>query len=184
MPTAVAFFRNLNLGQGWAPTRVQLEAAFAAVGATGIDSVQVNGTVVFDHRAPVRAAGEVRELLRTLTGYADVVVVRRAGWLLDLVQRADLLGLPEGLPVEVALFDARPPFPLDLPWTTPDGRLRVLLGDHRHAVTSFHDDSGRGSNATVVLQDVTGVKVTSRSLGTVRRVADRIRRRGGARTGR
>jgi len=174
---AVAFFRNLNLGQGWAPTRVQLEAAFATAGATHIDSVQVNGTVVFSHPAPVRATGEVRALLRLLTGYDDVAVVRRASWLLDLVQRADGLGLPGDLPVEVAFFDARPPFPLTLPWTTPDGRLRVLLGDHRHAVTSFHDDSGRGSNATAVLQEVTGVKVTSRSLGTVRRVAERIRRR-------
>lgn len=177
MPTAVAFFRNLNLGQGWAPTRVQLEAAFATAGATRIDSVQVNGTVVFAHPAPVRATSEVRALLRLLTGYDDVAVVRRAAWLADLVQRADGLDLPDDLPVEVAFFDARPPFPLALPWATPDGRLRVLLGDHRHAVTTFHDDSGRGSNATAVLQEVTGVKVTSRSLGTVRRVVDRIRRR-------
>jgi hypothetical protein len=181
VPTAVAFFRNLNLGQGWAPTRVQLEAAFATAGATRIDSVQVNGTVVFSHPAPVRATGEVRALLQLLRGYDDIAVVRRATWLLDLVQRADELArsddLPDDLPVEVAFFDARPPFPLALPWTSPDGRLRVLLGDHRHAVTTFHDDSGRGSNATAVLQEVTGVKVTSRSLGTVRRVADRIRRR-------
>ena len=74
--------------------------------------------------------------------------------------------------MEVAFFDARPPFPLTLPWTSPDGRLRVLAGDHRHAVTSFHNESGRGSNATVVLQEVTGVRVTSRGLDTVRRVAD------------
>ena len=174
VPTAVAFFRNLNLGQGWAPTRPQLEDAFTAVGAGGADSVQTNGTVVFDHPAPVRAAAEVGTRLRALTGYGDVVVVRRASWLLDLLRRADDLALPDDVPVEVAFFDARRPFPLDPPWTSPDGRLRVHAGDHRHAVSTFHDASGRGSNATVVLEEVTGVRATSRGLATVRRVGTRI----------
>jgi uncharacterized protein (DUF1697 family) len=172
VPTAVAFFRNLNLGQGWAPRRPQLEGAFVDVGASGVRSVRSNGTVVFEHPAPMRAAAQVRAALDALTGYGDLVVVRRALWLLDLVRRADDLDLPDDVPVEVAFFDARPPFPLTPPWTSLDGRLRVLAGDHRHAVTSFHDPSGRGSNATVVLQEVTGVRVTSRGLDTVRRVAD------------
>lgn len=172
MPTAVAFFRNLDLGQGWAPRRPDLEAAFVDAGATAVRSVRSNGTVVFGHPAPVRAAATVRDSLRTLTGYDDVVIVRRPRWLLDLVHRADGLDLPDDVPVEVAFFDARPPFPLRLPWTSPDGRLRVLTGDHRHAVTSFHDASGRGSNATVVLHEVTGARVTSRGYDTVRRVAD------------
>ena len=172
MPIAVAFFRNLNLGQGWAPRRPQLEAAFVDAGAAGVRSVRSNGTVIFEHPAPVRAGAAVRAALGALTGYDDVVVVRRARWLLDLVRRAETLDLSDGVPVEVAFFDARPPFPLTLPWSSPDGRLRVLAGDHRHAVTSFHDESGRGSNATAVLQQVTGVRVTSRGLDTVRRVAD------------
>lgn len=171
MPVAVAFYRNLNLGQGWAPRRPQLEQAFVDAGATGVRSVRSNGTVVFEHCAPVRAAAQVRAALGTLTGYDDVVVVRRASWMRDLVRRAEALDLPDGGPVEVAFFDAPPPFPLLLPWTSPDGRLRVLSGDHRHAITSFHDESGRGSNATVVLQEVTGVRVTSRGLETVRRLA-------------
>jgi uncharacterized protein (DUF1697 family) len=172
VPTAVAFFRNLNLGQGWAPRRPQLEGAFLDAGATRVRSVRSNGTVVFQHPAPVRVAAEVRTALDALTGYDDVVVVRRAGWLLDLVRHADTLDLSDDVPVEVEFFDARPPFPLTVPWTSPDGRLRVLAGDHRHAVTSFHDESGRGSNATAVLQQVTGVRVTSRGLDTVRRIAD------------
>ncbi len=171
MPVAVALFRNLNLGQGWAPRRPQLEEAFADAGAARVRSVRSNGTVVFEHPAPKRAAAQVRTALGGLTGYDDVVVVRRAHWLLDLVRRADTLDLPVGAAAEVAFFDARSPLPLVLPWASPDGRLRVLAGDHRHAVTSFHDASGRGSNATVVLQRVTGVRVTSRGLDTVRRVA-------------
>lgn len=172
VPAAVALFRNLNLGQGWAPRRPELEEAFVNAGATEIRNVRSNGTVVFSHAAPVRAAAEVRSALTTLTGYDDIVVVRRAAWITDLLRRADAFGLPDGVPVEVAFFDARPPFPITPPWTSPDGRLRVLLGDHRHAVTSFHDASGRGSNAPVVLQEATGVRVTSRGIDTVRRVAD------------
>jgi hypothetical protein len=87
VPVAVAFFRNLNLGQGWAPTRSQLEEAFLAAGARAPDSVQVN------------------------------------------------------------------------------------------AIATFHDGSGRGSNASVVLEQLTGVRVTSRALATVRRVGARIRAR-------
>ncbi|MBA8802248.1 hypothetical protein FB382_000539 [Nocardioides ginsengisegetis] len=172
MATAVAFFRNLNLGQGWAPNRTQLEDAFAATGATGVRSVRSNGTVVLTHPAPARAAREVRTRLRELTGYDDVVVVRRAAWLRELVRHTLALGLPEDVPVEVAFFDAGRVLPVPLPWTSPDGRLRIVAGDGRHAVTTFHDDSGRGSNATVVLQDLTGVRVTSRGLDTVRRVVD------------
>jgi uncharacterized protein (DUF1697 family) len=177
VPTAVAFFRNLNLGQGWAPTRSQLEDAFTAVGADRADSVQVNGTVVLDHPAPVRAAAEVRAHLRELTGYADIVVVRRASWLLDLLRRADGLALPDGVPTEVAFYDSRAPCPLDPPWTSPDGRLLVHAGDHLHAISTFRGASGRGSNATVVLEGVTGVRVTSRALATVRRVGTRIEAR-------
>lgn len=172
MPLAVAFFRNLNLGQGWAPRRPQLEEAFVDAGATGVRSIRSNGTVVFAHAAPVKAAGDARAALRVLTGYDDLVVVRRAHWMLDLVRRIAALDLAGDVAAEVAFFDARPPFPLLLPWVSPDGRLRVLAGDHRHAVTSFQDESGRGSNATLVLQRVTGVRVTSRGLGTVRRVAE------------
>ncbi|MGZ4466538.1 MAG: DUF1697 domain-containing protein [Nocardioides sp.] len=174
MPTAVALFRNLNLGQGWAPRRAELVAAFTDAGATGVRSVRSNGTVVLTHPAPARAAAEVRARLRELTGYDDVVVVRRAAWLRDLVRRTDGLGLPDDVPVEVAFFDARRPLPVALPWASPDNRLRVFAGDARHAVTTFHDDSGRGSNATVVLQELTGARVTSRGLGTVRLVVERL----------
>ena len=171
MPTAVAFFRNLNLGQGWAPTRPQLEAAFADAGAVDVRNVRANGTIVFSHPAPVRAAAQVRAALTALTGYDDAVLVRRTSWLADVVRRADALGLAADVPVEVALFDARAPLPVTPPWTTADGTLRIVLGDARHAVTSWHDTSGRGSNATAVLQRLTGVSVTSRGLDTVRRAA-------------
>jgi uncharacterized protein (DUF1697 family) len=177
VPTSVAFFRNLNLGQGWAPTRPQLVAAFEATGAGSVDNVQVNGTVVFDHPAPVRATREVLLGLRDLTGYDDIAVVRPARWVVRLAASLDDLDLRDDEPSEVSFFDARPPLPIAVPWTSPDGRLRVLAGDHRFAVTSFRPSGGRGSNASAVLQELTGVKVTARGTGTVLRLAARIERR-------
>jgi hypothetical protein len=89
----------------------------------------------------------------------------------------DDLDLRDDEPSEVSFFDARPSLPIAVPWTSPDGRLRVLAGDHRFAVTSFRPSGGGGSNAAVVLQELTGVKVTARGTGTVRRLAARIERR-------
>ncbi|MFC5176065.1 DUF1697 domain-containing protein [Nocardioides taihuensis] len=175
MGRSVAFFRNLNLGQGWAPTRPQLVAAYEEAGASDVVNVMVNGTVVFTHRAPVAATRAVLAALRPLTGYDDVAVVRPAAWLRSLVEHADALGLddPGELAVEVSFFDARRPLGLALPWTAPGGRLTVVAGDHRHAISIWVPGPG-GSNATVVLQGVTGVRVTSRALATVRRVVTRL----------
>ena len=52
MARSVAFFRNLNLGQGWAPTRAQLVGAFETAGARDVDNIQVNGTVAYTAPAP------------------------------------------------------------------------------------------------------------------------------------
>jgi uncharacterized protein (DUF1697 family) len=173
----VAFFRNLNLGQGWAPTRPQLVAAYEKAGASDVVNVQVNGTIVFTHRAPVTATRAVLAALLPLTGYDDVAVVRSAAWLRTLVARADALGLDgapdDGLAVEVSFFDARRPLGIEVPWAAPGGRLTVVNGDRRHAISTWTPGPG-GSNGTVVLQELTGVRVTSRGLATVRRVVTRL----------
>ena len=174
MGKAVAFFRNLNLGQGWAPTRPQLIRSFEESGATDVVNVQVNGTVIFTHRAPVAATQAVLARLHPLSGYADVAVVRSAPWLRELVARLVDLDLDPDTPAEVSFFDARPPFPLDLPWTAPDGRLVVVAGDHRHAVSTWSREARTGSNGTAVLQEIVGAPVTSRGLETVRRVVARL----------
>ena len=177
MGRSVALFRNLNLGQGWSPTRPQLVAAYEDAGATDVVNVQVNGTILFTHRSPVSATRSVRAALRPLTGYDDIAVVRSAAWLRSLVRRADDLGLDvtldDGVAVEVSFFDARRPLGIDLPWRAPGGRLTVVAGDHRYAISTWTPGTG-GSNGTVVLQELTGVRVTSRGLATVRRVVTRL----------
>ena len=148
-----AFFRNLNLGQGWSPTRPQLVAAYEAAGATEVVNVQGNGTVVFTAPAPRRVTDAVLRSLADLTGYADIAVVRRATWVIGLVAGFGALDLRNDEPSEVVLFDARA-WPVAVPWTSPDGRLRILAGDRRHAVTSYRPGAaGGGSNAGPVLQE-------------------------------
>ena len=174
---SVAFFRNLNLGQGWSPTRAQLVEAFEHAGAHDVLSFQVNGTVLFTSRAPVQTVRGVLADLLHRTGYDDLGVVRPATWCVALADRLEDLPFDVDESTEVALFDARRPLPVELPWATPDGTLRILAGDHRHAVTGWRRQAGRGANATPVLQGLVGVPVTSRGTPTMTRLAQKIRAR-------
>jgi hypothetical protein len=165
--TSVAFFRNLNLGQGSSPTRTQLVEAFTRAGATSVLSFQVNGTVAFDAPSP-QIGGEVVDRLTPVCGYADAVLVRPLAWLRDL----ELDGFPDG--AEISLYDGPPVFPEPLPWLPPRGDLAVVRADALHAV-SVNDLPG-SSNATPVLERRLGVPVTSRGLPTVLRLLARLDR--------
>lgn len=165
---AVAFFRNLNLGQRGSPTRGQLLAAFEAAGATEAASYRSNGTVSFDSPAPARTAMAAAGAIQPVCGWNDTVVVRRERWLRAVAGR--LQGLSDG--AEVTLYDARRPFPEDLPWSTPDGRLTVVAADDRHAVCVNH--LPRTSFGTPVVERLLGVRATSRSAGTVLGVVERL----------
>lgn len=165
---AVAFFRNLNLGQRGSPTRTDLVAAFEAAGATSVASYRSNGTVLFDSTAPARTARLVASGLEARCGWHDVVVVRRGRWLRDLARRLDGVGDA----AEVTLYDAGRPFPHALPWRPTTGRLTVVSADHRHAVC-VNDEPGT-SYGTPVLERLLGVPATSRSTGTVLGVVERL----------
>ena len=174
MARSVAFFRNLNLGQGWAPTRPRLLGAFERAGATRLDNVQTNGTVIFSARAPVAVTRAVLAELAEATGYADLAVVRSAPFVRAVAARLEALAVPAGVPVEVSFYDARRPFPHPLPWTTPDPRVEVLYADRRHAITAFRPRGPGGSPAARLLPPVVGVEVTARGAATVLSVAARL----------
>jgi hypothetical protein len=164
--TAVAFFRNLNLGQrrSRSPTRPELLEAFAQAGATSAVSFQTNGTVIFTpgRRSPQRLADRAVALLTPVCGYDDMVAVRPVDWLFGL----DLDDVPDH--AEVSFFDGPDPFPEPLPWDASGRGLVVIRADSRHAV-SVNDPEG-SSGATWVLEDLLGVKVTSRGVPTMRRL--------------
>ena len=165
----VAFFRNLNLGQKGSPTKAQLLEAFADAGATGVESIQVNGTVVFNTTSPAHTRDRARAWLIRHTAWSDVAPVRSRAWLVGLATR---LREVEGN-AEVAFFDSRRDFPEPLPWRPDTGRLTVVAADRRHAIAV--NDEERRSFATPTLERLLGVPVTSRGAGTVIRLAERLR---------
>jgi hypothetical protein len=165
----VAFFRNLNLGQRGSPTRDQVLAAFEEAGATDVWSFQVNGTVAFRATAPVRTVGAVCSWLSGRTGWHDVAPVRTARWVLDLVDETRDVGDRS----EVSFFDSRSDFPASLPWRPDGGRVTVVRADRRHAVSV--NDLPRTSYATPALESLLGLRVTSRGLSTMQRLAERLR---------
>lgn len=164
----MAFFRNLNLGHPRSPGRAGLVGAFEAAGATAVVSYRTNGTVIFDSTAPSRTAAEVVRTLGSGCGYADAVVVRRAGWLRE---NADLWS-GAGERSEVTLFDARLDFPEPLPWRPPRVAMTVVAADRRQAVC-VNDEPGT-SFGTRVIERLLGVPATSRSTGTMLGVVDRL----------
>jgi uncharacterized protein (DUF1697 family) len=167
---AVAFFRNLNLGQPRSPRREELVGAFESAGATSVASYRTNGTVVFESAAPVRTARLVVEQLTTGCGYRDVVVVRRERWLRE--HAAAWSAAPDQS--EVTLFDAGVDFPEPLPWRPPGGAVSVVEADRSFALCV--NDEPRTSVGTRVIERLLGVPATSRSTGTMLGVVDRLSR--------
>ena len=168
MARHVAFFRNLNLGQRGSPTTQQMLDAFAEAGATDVSSVRVNGTVVFTSSSPAHTRDLVCSALIRQTDWADVALVRPAGWVRDL---AEVLEGVEGN-AEVSFFDSRRDFPESLPWRPETGRLTVVRADRRHAISV--NDEPRRSYATPVLERLLGLRVTSRGAETVLMAAARL----------
>jgi hypothetical protein len=164
----VAFFRNLNLGQRGSPTKAQLLEAFAEAGARDVESVGVNGTVVFSSSSPVRTRDRTCSWLIRHTDWCDIAPVRTRVWVRDLVVRLEELRGP----VEVSFFDSGRDFPRPLPWRPEGGRLTVVAADRRHAISV--NDQERTSFGTPTLERLLGLGVTSRGAATVLRLADRL----------
>jgi uncharacterized protein (DUF1697 family) len=164
----VAFFRNLNHGQRGSPTRDQLLAAFAAAHATEATSHHVNGTVIFRASEPTRVVDLVRAALAEV-GWSDVAPVRRASWVRHLVDNAHNVGDN----AEISFFDDQHDFPEPLPWRPESGRVTVVRADRLHAVSV--NDEPRTSYATPALEALLGIKVTSRGMSTMHKLAERLR---------
>jgi uncharacterized protein (DUF1697 family) len=165
----VAFFRNLNLGQRGSPTRDQLLAAFADAHATEVSPFQANGTVVYRASEATRVVDLVCASLSREVGWLDIAPVRRATWVRDLVDHVGDVGEH----AEISLYDDTRDFPEPLPWRPASGRVTVVQADRMHAVAM--NDEPRTSFATPALEALLGIKVTSRGLATMRKLAERLR---------
>ena len=171
----VAFFRNLNLGQArsHSPTSSQLLDAFVEAGARAPSHVGTNGTVVYYHSTGPTLVRRVAKLLTPMCGFRDMVTVRSGVALIELDRR--LRGLGDG---EVILYDQTPGFDLPTPIESDDGLLVISL-DHRRAITQRRPGS-HPISAGPFTASLVGVPTTTRSITTMRRVADRVRQYAGA----
>jgi hypothetical protein len=166
---AVAFFRNLNLGHRGSPNRAQLLEAFAGAGCEDARSFQTNGTVIFHAAAPTSLARQAARALAPACGWDDVVVVRRARWLLDL---ADRMG-DQPSTAEVTLFDSPAPFPHPTPWRPERGRIVVVAAGRDHTIGV--NDLPNTAFGTPTAERLLGVRATSRACTTMHRLAGTLR---------
>lgn len=173
-----AFFRNTNLGRVGSPTRSQLEQAFLEAGATSASSFQVNGTLVFETASPSSA----REImlaasgtLRTVAGLQEPGCVRSLAALTRLPWREVFSGVdPVSVhELTVSFACSNVGSALSLPQSTQRNDAIVLWLENNNALSiSRKVMSGPGS-PNLLLERLTGVAFTSRSLGTIQRVLAR-----------
>ncbi len=156
---SVALFRNLNLGQGWAPpTGAALEAPFHQAGATSVRSFQTNGTVAFDpgRRRARTVTEQVRATLAASYGYTDLCVVMRAD---ELVALVDQLAATVSAEHMVTFFDG-----------DESAALRGIetLGSGPGWVVTRFDQSPVNPSRDVLA--AIGPRATTRTFGTVTRL--------------
>lgn len=166
MDRSVAFFRNLNLGHRRSPVRPQLIEAFLSSGATDAVSFQTNGTVVFTAEDPRATARAARDAL-AVVGYTDPVMVCTLTTVTTVAAFPDDPGFAECC---VSFFDPLEPVP-DIPRTSTNGLAEILLVGKDHAVSGVRRVEGRMGDPNGHLEKSLGAPVTTRTLGTIRRLA-------------
>ncbi|MCO7219236.1 DUF1697 domain-containing protein [Klenkia sp. PcliD-1-E] len=158
----VAFIRNLNQGQRGHVRTADLLAAFEAAGCGDPAAFRSNGTVVFD--GDPGAAQDVADALAASTG------VRRDVFVVSLDDVAAVVaehgGAPDAGRRELTLH-APVTIPLDerTRQEAARRRCRVLQAGPGWAVTVNERD--RESNATPVVERLTGAPASSRGIPTL-----------------
>lgn len=169
MTRSVAFFRFMNLGHRGSPVRTQLVDAFEASGASEVVSFQTNGTVVFTADAPVTTAAAARDLLEAEVGYTHPVMVCPLDTLREIAAFTPLPDGPAFAEYCVSFFDPFDPLP-DIPRSSANGLTEIVLLGTDHAVAGVHRVDNRMGDPNGHLETQLKVAVTTRTLGTVRRL--------------
>ena len=173
-----AFFRNTNLGRIGSPTRLQLEKSFADAGAVKAASFQVNGTLVFESSS-VKAAQIIlrtaSEALLSSVGLQEPCCVRPLNALsrLPWAEVFAAVNPAEVHELTVSFACGTLGSTLSLPQATERQDAVVLWLAQGNALSiSRKIMSGPGS-PNMLLERLTGVPFTSRSLGTIQRLLAR-----------
>lgn len=171
-----AFLRNVNLGRPGAPTRLQLEAAMAAAGASDPRSFQTNGTVVFGARSLAGAERVLRKALKLLAGECglgepgcvrslDELAALVATKAFDDYNRDEVYEFVFSFACERStVLTGR------LPLDNATGNVRILaLADGNALGVSWKLGASPGS-PNLFLEKTTGKPWTSRAIGTLQRL--------------
>lgn len=166
----VAFVRNLNQGQRGHVSTAELLAAFRAAGCEDPHAFRSNGTVVFG--GDPGSAADAVGVLAARTGVGREVFVVALGQLVDIV--SDHADTPDAHRRELTLH--APVTIADDERTAREAarrRCRVLQTGPGWAV--LVNERERESNATPVLERITGAPASSRGIPTLAGLVDRHR---------
>ena len=171
-----AFFRNLNLGHGNAPSRAALEDAFVRAGADDVASFQTNGTVAFSARGtrPARkVVRTVRQQLASELGFDEPVFLRDMPYLQTLLARDPFAGIEKAPPLYdfyvTFLHDNAKVLPT-LPTCNARGDVKVLLYTGSEVLSFNHITGKTMGNPNAFAEQLFGLPVTTRTWGTLGRL--------------
>jgi len=166
----VAFLRNVNQGQRGHPSTAMIRDAFAAAGCRDAVTFQSNGTVIFEAAEPDAVVADALAMLDSLgfPRHGFVMSVPEVGAMAATYGAAPDVSRRELTLHGAELIDVDDD---DVVRAAAHRRCR-LIGTGPGWVVSVNERE-RESNATPVVEQVTGGPATSRSIGTVVRLLDR-----------
>ncbi|WP_169583654.1 DUF1697 domain-containing protein [Microbacterium thalassium] len=170
----VAFFRNVNQGQRGHPSTADLLGALGDAGGRDAVAFQSNGTVVFTDAPASGIAGDIPSALLARSGVEREVFVMALDEIAMVV--AAHAGAPDAPRLEVTLHRGGV-LDIDDAAVAEEAavrRCRVVGAGPGWVVSANERD--RESNATPVVERLTGAPATSRGLPTLIRLADRFAR--------
>lgn len=165
----VAFVRNLNQGQRGHVSTPELVAAFEDAGCHDIVPFQSNGTIVYSGHGAL--AVDAMSALATSTGVDREVFTLGTDDLTDIVLTH---GLADDAARRELTLHAPVRIPLDERAATEAARRRCTLIETGVGWTVTVNERDRESNATPVIERLTGAPATSRGLPTLVRLVDRL----------
>lgn len=168
----VAFFRNVNQGQRGHPSTADLLAAFADAGCADAVAFQSNGTVVFTSHDAADALADVRAALIARSGVDREVFgmpLRLVAEVVDAHAAASDAAHLELTLHAGGVLDVDDPVAIE---EAAHRRCRLVAAGAGWTVTRNERD--RESNATPVVERLTGGPATSRGLPTLMRLVDRF----------
>jgi uncharacterized protein (DUF1697 family) len=167
----VAFVRNLNQGQRGQVTTADLVEAFEEAGCHDPAPFQSNGTVVFDGDAD--SAQDAALVLAARAGVAREIFTLTLDEVGAIV--TDHAPAPDAARRELTLHAGKQ-IPVDTAAQAEAGRRRCVLLDAGEGCTVALNERDRESNATPVLERLTGAPATSRGILTLERLIERFSR--------